>query len=151
MNTGLQDLVIFDLDGTLALVDHRRHHISGKKKDFATFESKCVDDGLNEPVATVFKSLQQTGLEIRIFSGRSENVRRQTEAWLLSMGLQPDVLKMRPDGDFIADEELKERWLKELSDQERSRILCVFDDRQKVVAMWRRNKVVCFQVAQGDF
>jgi hypothetical protein len=30
-------------------------------------------------------------------------------------------------------------------------LMAVFDDRDKVVAMWRRNGVACFQVAEGNF
>jgi hypothetical protein len=30
-------------------------------------------------------------------------------------------------------------------------VLCVFDDRDKVVKMWRENGINCFQVAPGDF
>ena len=34
---------------------------------------------------------------------------------------------------------------------ERNRLTAVFDDRDKVVQMWRENGVPCFQVAKGDF
>jgi hypothetical protein len=30
-------------------------------------------------------------------------------------------------------------------------IMCVFDDRDKVVKMWRENGISCFQVNYGDF
>ena len=30
-------------------------------------------------------------------------------------------------------------------------IVGVFDDRQKVVDMWRKNGLTCFQVADGNF
>lgn len=33
----------------------------------------------------------------------------------------------------------------------RERIAMVFDDRDKVVAMWRRQGLTCLQVAPGDF
>jgi len=36
-------------------------------------------------------------------------------------------------------------------DDKRKDILCVFDDRQKVVDMWRKNGITCFQVNYGDF
>jgi hypothetical protein len=29
--------------------------------------------------------------------------------------------------------------------------MCVFDDRDKVVKMWRDNDISCFQVNYGDF
>lgn len=32
-----------------------------------------------------------------------------------------------------------------------NRLVMTFDDRDRVVAMWRRNGVVCAQVAPGDF
>ena len=38
-----------------------------------------------------------------------------------------------------------------MNDNESDKFLCVYDDRDKVVAMWRRNGVACFQVAEGDF
>jgi hypothetical protein len=51
---------------------------------------------------------------------------------------------------FTSDDILKEEWLnQEFPDKQN--LLCVYDDRDKVVAMWRRNGIPCFQVAPGDF
>lgn len=90
--------------------------------------------------------------KILIFSGRSDEVRSQTEGWLrqhgLHQGLEYDDLRMRPAGDCRPDEELKRSWLAEM---DKSEILCVFDDRDKVVQMWRSEGIVCFQVAPGNF
>ena len=58
---------------------------------------------------------------------------------------------MRPDtkqDKFTPDDVLKQNWLNDLDKKD---ILCVFDDRQKVVDMWRNNGISCFQVAPGDF
>lgn len=60
-------------------------------------------------------------------------------------------LTMRVEGDFTPDEKLKEGWLSSLSSHDRRRLVCVFDDRDKVVSMWRSNGVACFQVAPGGF
>jgi hypothetical protein len=49
---------------------------------------------------------------------------------------------------FISDEILKENWLFDIG---KKNIMCVFDDRDKVVNMWRRNGLTCLQVADGDF
>ena len=38
-----------------------------------------------------------------------------------------------------------------MSPEDRARLVMVFDDRDRVVNMWRRNGVVCAQVAPGDF
>jgi hypothetical protein len=61
-----------------------------------------------------------------------------------------EQLRMRPVGDYRDDAVLKEQWLNE------ARVLgkapdIVFDDRQRVVDMWRRNGITCCQVAPGDF
>jgi hypothetical protein len=52
------------------------------------------------------------------------------------------------------DDELKEEWLDAYDLPgllPRDEILCVYDDRDKVVKMWRRNGLPCFQVAEGNF
>ena len=51
---------------------------------------------------------------------------------------------------FKPDDKLKEDWLNELFPN-KSDIFAVFDDRNKVVDMWRRNGLTCFQVADGNF
>ncbi|WGN90708.1 PseT-like polynucleotide kinase phosphatase [Burkholderia phage vB_BglM_WTB] len=59
--------------------------------------------------------------------------------------------RMRPHGDTTPDDQLKRKWLHSLSPVDRARLIAVFDDRQKVVDMWRSEGVPCFQVAPGDF
>ena len=52
----------------------------------------------------------------------------------------------------MPDEVLKKKMLLEfVGDEWRSEVFCVFDDRQKVVDMWRDLGLTCFQVAPGDF
>lgn len=148
-----KNIVILDLDGTLALIDHRRHFVQGKgskatKEDWANFYAACVDDKPNEPVIAVLRMMRIWGIEVVIFSGRGDEVREQTQIWLLDNEIPYDKLRMRPEGDYTPDEKLKEKWLEEF---DQSKILCVFDDRQKVVDMWRSKGLACFQVAPGDF
>ena len=61
------------------------------------------------------------------------------------------MLRMRKQGDYTPDEVLKKQWFDELSTHDRMRLMCVFDDRDKVVKMWRDEGVACFQVAPGEF
>jgi len=58
---------------------------------------------------------------------------------------------MRPADDFTPDEVLKRQWYEDLPRIDKERLVAVFDDRQKVVDMWRAIGVPCFQVARGDF
>lgn len=162
-------LYIFDLDGTLALIEHRKHLISNGNNKWDDFYKACIDDQPNIPVLTLFnqlRDLQEATYcndhmnDVWVWSGRSEIARLETKLWLLqktgflkdkSYEDQDILLKMRPENDYTPDEQVKEKWLLELPQEDRNRLVCVFDDRQKVVDMWRRNGVTCLQVAPGNF
>ncbi len=149
--------VIFDLDGTLALIDDRRA-ISTKdngKMDWDTFfDPKNIQlDKPNWPVILMAQTLKKAGHRIVIFSGRSKATKNATRDWLKSLDVPFDVLKMRPtDGGlkWMKDDLLKKKWLDDLFPNTDD-IICVFDDRDKVVQMWRDNGITCFQVADGNF
>ena len=155
----MSGLYIFDLDGTLALIDHRRHLVSEKSNgaDWSAFESLCTKDTPNLPVCTILKDLRNAGGEILIFSGRSEEVRDLTVYWLVKHGifklseLGDGVLTMRPRGDNTPDHILKKSWLDNMLDVDRNRLVAIFDDRSSVVKMWRGEGITCCQVAPGSF
>jgi hypothetical protein len=148
-------IVIADLDGTIALIDHRRHWLDKEKRPELTsderwrrFFAECHKDPPNIPVIRTLQALRWDWYDIHIFSGRSDEVREQTVNWLEGFSVPYQHLRMRPAGDFTADEELKRQWIEEY---DLNQILCVFDDRAKVIAMWRQLGLACFQVAPGDF
>lgn len=149
----MKPLYIFDLDGTLALTEHRQHLLDGDKPNWDGFFEACVWDEPNTAVIKTMQSLYHSGCEIWIWSGRSDAVRDKTNAWLSQNDLSYacSFLRMRKDGDFTPDDELKLSWLHELTPQDEARLVAIFDDRDKVVKMWRENGIPCFQVASGDF
>ena len=150
--------VIFDLDGTLADITKRREMSTkenGKIDWDVFFEPNNIWFDLpNEPVITMAQLLSERH-RIVIFSGRSKATKTETKRWLQKFNVPFDILKMRPtsnDWKFMPDDELKQHWLDTLfPDDKRKDILCVFDDRQKVVDMWRKNGITCFQVDEGNF
>jgi phosphoglycolate phosphatase-like HAD superfamily hydrolase len=150
--------VIFDLDGTLADITKRREMSTKEngKIDWDIFfdPNNIWFDLPNEPVITMAQLLSEKH-RIVIFSGRSKATKDETKRWLQKFDVPFDVLKMRPtsnDWKFMPDDELKQHWLDLLfKDEKKKDILCVFDDRQKVVDMWRRNGITCFQVDDGNF
>lgn len=159
----MKPLYIFDLDGTLALIEHRRHFVEREsgKQDWKGFFAACVNDQPNAPVVQTLENLRRL-CDVWIWSGRSEEVREATVEWIahntsfISWTFDPifgekNALKMRTEGDYTPDEVLKRGWLKSLSPHDRQRLVAVFDDRDKVVQMWRDEGVACFQVAQGAF
>jgi len=145
-----KDVVIFDLDGTLALVEHRFHFLQGRKKDWHGYFAACVHDPPNPPLIATLRALHRSGHEIWIVSGRSDEVREETVAWLQRHEAPYHHLVMRSAGDKRPDDFLKRHWLVN-GTLPRERVLLVFDDRDKVVAMWRAAGLTCAQVAPGDF
>lgn len=181
-----QPLYIFDLDGTLALTEHRQHLVHGVcpacegqgfttqpavgnasdglarcdscsgtgkvNPNWSAFFAACVHDQPNLPVIDTLHNLARAGAQILIWSGRSDEVQQQTLDWLNSnIGIPNMHLRMRPADDHRPDEELKQGWLAEMAAIDRRRLVAIFDDRDKVVRMWRALGVACFQVAPGDF
>ncbi len=152
-------LYIFDLDGTLAIIDHRRHWVQKDKpsdEDWRQFHIECEFDTPNTSVIQTMEKLRSSGADIWIFSGRSDEVREMTEYWLMKhTNFDADelqtALSMRMAGDFTPDDELKLDWLANMLDEDRNRLVAVFDDRDRVVQMWRQEGISCFQVAPGNF
>jgi len=146
-------IVIFDLDGTLALIEHRRHFVEGDKKDWPAFFAACVDDTLNLAVVELFRILKDAGHCMWIMSGRSDEVEQDTVSWLYNNDIEFDKLIMRKHGDHQPDDKLKKSWLDKHFPTKLSRdnIMCVFDDRKRIVDMWRNEGLACLQVAPGDF
>ena len=150
--------VIFDLDGTLADITKRREMSTkeNSKIDLDTFftPENIWFDTPNEVVIQMAQMLSQKN-RIVIFSGRSKGTKDETKRWLKKFDVPFDVIKMRPtskDWMYMPDDELKQHWLDSLFPGEKKNdILCVFDDRDKVVKMWRDNGLQCFQVANGNF
>lgn len=160
----MRPIYIFDLDGTLALIEHRRHFVENGNRQWPEFFKACVHDEPNWPVINVLKRLRKSGAEIWVWSGRSDEVEPETQEWLWKYGIfktipltswepfkTPWTLLMRKAGDYTPDHQLKFGWLADLEPPERNRITAVFDDRDRLVKMWREAGIPCFQVAPGAF
>ena len=139
------DAVVFDLDGTLADLQHRRHlHEAG---DHRAFFAAVGGDAPIRKVINLLSTLYTAGHQIEIWSGRSDECRDDTQAWLVEHGVPPDIpLIMRSSGDKRPDELVKAGFLRGINEPD-----IIFDDRDRVVEMWRSKGITCFQVAKGDF
>ena len=196
-------MIIFDLDGTLADCEHRRHFVDPSKRDdcyyhslsdlnqmegwyyndrfkmgepprpmrfdpdWKAFYEACEQDKPILPVFSFFNTIRQY-TDVQIWSGRCESVREKTIHWFMNkVPIRPHywneeswnyVLKMRPIGDNTPDDQLKERWLDEYLSLptmdtvggDINNVEFVFDDRPKVVRMWRRRGIFVFNCAQHD-
>ena len=146
------NIVIFDLDGTLANIDKRRTLATknGKMNWNVFFNPDNIDlDTPNQAVINMANILYSQDYIIYILSGRSDKTHQATIAWLDKHKVKYDLLIMRPQNQlYKKDSDLKQSWLDTIG---KDRVSMVFDDRQQVVDMWRQNGLPTFQVADGDF
>ncbi|ALY08413.1 polynucleotide kinase [Arthrobacter phage Thunderclap] len=134
---------IFDIDGTLAIMGDR-----------GPYDGHLVHlDTVEENVATVLDLLEQN-YYIYIVTGRDEKYRYITEKWLSDAGIVYDKLLMRPtqpDGEKKTEDSIvKYRLFQEHIAPERPRIMGVFDDRHRVLRMWRKLGLTTFHINGPD-
>ena len=94
----MRPLAVFDIDGVLADVRHRLHHVEGRPKSWDAFFSAAIDDPpLPQGVALAQAAVQDC--DVVYVTGRPERCRADTLAWLAEHGLPRGELRMRRDGD----------------------------------------------------
>jgi len=144
-------LVVFDIDGTLANIEHRLDYVRSKPKNWKAFDAGIPNDEVNLPVAEVFWMLNIPGTHtIVLASGRNERSREATEKWLRVKALDSyDKLYMRKADDFRNDSIVKREMLDEIIADYGKKPDMVFDDRPRVVNMWRDAGIFVFDVYQG--
>lgn len=146
---GYQKIFIFDLDGTLALTDHRNHLLKGGDPDkWRKFYAECHHDAPNQLMIAHARECANNGI-VWIWSGRSKEVFNKTVDWLMRYAIPFDRLKMREEGDWTKGHDLKEKWLNELPEEDRKCIRYAVEDDPKCVDMYERNRVRCFLVRYG--
>ena len=173
----MKKTVIFDLDGTLAIIEKRRllagsptgnKPVQSKMDWDVFFDAENIKlDEPNKPVIKMAQLFAEDGFRIVIFSGRNDRSFATTKQWLNKFDVPFDLLIMRPDkfkdqswpiadGNpatpemrFMPDEILKKAMLDTFVDIDD--VFLVVDDRDKVVKMWRDLGLNTFQVAPGDF
>lgn len=87
-----------DLDGVLADVGHRVHHIQRKPKNWDAFFAGISDDPAHPEGMAVARELAGEH-DLVYLSGRPERTREETEEWLRRHNAPPGRVLLRPDGD----------------------------------------------------
>ena len=142
--------IIFDVDGTIADVEHRRHFVNGNN-DWDSFRKETVNDTPVQWVCDIAKRFIAQGDEVAFFGARNESERDITEKQISDwIGDGHKGVFLRPDGDFTPDDVFKSELADKFIDMG-GKIDLIFDDRQKVVDMWRDKGFTVVQVADGDF
>lgn len=87
-----------DLDGVLADVRHRLHHLEKRPKDWDAFFDAAADDPVLDEGRRTATALAE-GYDLVYLSGRPERCREDTVAWLARHGLPEAPVLLRPEGD----------------------------------------------------
>lgn len=133
--------VLVDVEGTLALAQGRSPYN----------ESTVSADLPNTAIISVVRALHRDGHRVIVISGCTKAARTDTLAWLQKHLQVPiDALSLRTCGDrrkdVVVKHEVYRRHIKNHYD-----VLCVLEDRNQVVYLWRSLDLTCLQVAPGDF
>jgi hypothetical protein len=136
-------ITIVDIDGTIADVHHRLHHIQGRgRKNWKRFFEAMDRD---TPIAPVIERVRELAAdsEIVMLTGRPEEYRDRTVAWLERHDVPFDRLLMRRSGDHRSDFVAKEDLLKELP---RGKVRLAIDDRAPVCEMYRKHGIEVWEI-----
>jgi predicted kinase len=136
-NWGVKPIAIFDIDGTLADGSHREHLVTGEKKNWKAYFNLCGDDKPVEIVVGMLHALRETHM-IVVVSGRPDTCYPETFRWFVEHDIPYDAIFMRAGSDKRPDTEVKQDILNLMP---KERIAVVFDDRPRVIRMWRENGI----------
>lgn len=142
----LPEIVICDIDGTVALhTEQSRHHF-----DY----SKVLTDLPNDNVIWLVQQiLHAWEAEVIFLSGREDSCRADTLRWLDAHIFKDDIapkLFMRKTGDHRKDNVVKhELYAAHIEPYYNVRL--VLEDRDQMVELWRSLGLTCLQVADGNF
>lgn len=145
---------IVDIDGTLANGSHRHHLIKTKPKNWPAYRKLAHLDTPIWPVINTIKALAKNH-PVFFVSGRMESEREVTTNWLKTVaGFEWDIddslLMMRPSNDSREDSIIK-REIYHNRIKPFYEVICVFDDRPRVIRAWRAEGLFVFNVDQRAY
>jgi hypothetical protein len=153
-----KNIVICDIDGTISKPGERLKYLKQEPKDWDSFYSDCFDD---EPIREIIDLVSCLFQDYKVVfcTGRRECCREKTVRWLSKFGLvllsrtclnSGKTLLMRKDGDLRPDVIVKPELIREAG-IDFSDIAFIIEDRNCMVAEWRRLGLICIQPFEGDF
>ena len=130
----MKNIILCDIDGTVANNDHRQHFLEGKK-DWDGFFSELVNDLPIQIIIDKVIQEQANGKEIVFLTGRPERYRNSTTLWLKEYFNFEFKLLMRNDDDQRNKLEIKkEIFEKNFSSDE---IYCGFENDKEIIKLWK--------------
>jgi hypothetical protein len=127
-------LAAVDIDGVVADVRHRLHHLERRPKDWRAFFAAAPADPPHQEGLAVVARLLEEHHEVVFLTGRPERLRAATRSWLQRHGLGGHRLVMRPPHDRRPAAVVKVELLEEVR-AGRPVAVVVDDDRRVLAAM----------------
>jgi hydroxymethylpyrimidine pyrophosphatase-like HAD family hydrolase len=141
---------IFDLDGTLADLNGRSPYDDGQEL--------CEQDLLHEHIAELARMYHNNGYAVLVVSGRYRRFIQPTMRWLNAHRIPFYGIWMRPNfmvnekgkitPNYESDTVIKERIYREEIEPHFD-VKMVYDDRPKVIRMWRELGLNVADVGKG--
>lgn len=128
-------IVICDIDGTVANLNHRLKHLQKEPKNYEEFFNGVIFDAPYWEVIYQIQDLAKTH-DVVFVSGRPDTCSAATCEWLYSYRLPYVAVLMRRGGDHRPDDLIKEELLKFIP---KDKVVLVVDDRPRVISMWQRH------------
>jgi phosphoglycolate phosphatase-like HAD superfamily hydrolase len=128
-------VTVFDIDGVLADVRHRLHHLDEHPKNWSAFFMAAVDDPLLSQGKAAVDEAVNGGSQIIYVTGRPSRYRRDTRMWLDRHDLPRGELHMRPNRDRRPARFYKAEVIGAIAREHD--LVTVIDDDDKVVAHLR--------------
>jgi hypothetical protein len=128
-------IAVVDIDGVLADVRHRLHHVTSQPKDWDAFFAGAPEDPLLGQGAETARRLAEV-YDLVYLSGRPERCRRDTLDWFRRHGLPAGELLLRPRGDYRPSRVVKVEALDRLSAD--ATVVVLVDDDPQVLDAARR-------------
>ena len=130
----MANIILCDIDGTIANNDHRQHFLEGKK-DWEGFFSELVNDLPIQIIIDKVIQEQVNGKEIVFLTGRPERYRYSTTLWLKEHFDFEFKLLMRNDGDQRNKLEIKRIIFSE--NFEANEIAFCFENDIDLITQWK--------------
>lgn len=146
-NPDLPVAIICDMDATLCLNTSGRPFYGE-----GAAEGMEKDEPINEIINLVKAYCNFHNAKLIILTGREDTLesREATENWIEDHLLSPDMVLMRPKGDYSAGPDCKKK-LYEQYVKDKYYVPIVLEDSTKCVRMWRDLGITCLQPNGGMF
>ena len=140
----MKNIILCDIDGTVANNDHRQHFLEGKKDWDGFFDALDKD----KPIFLIINKIireNEYGKNIIFLTGRPERYRKTTRDWLIKYFNFEIRLLMRNDNDRRGKLDIKKEIFE--SNFNSNDIDYVIDNDEDLLKMWAELSLVTFDVS----